>query len=182
MCVLISSAAQPEVRVEAVVNIDIDLKEINQSRAEEISAFLRTKGYTSTDTVISTQQDIYIQTQYKRLFVTDFMSSKMYERLRLLSTYNSRVANYSRGDAIADLRKRIIPLTEELWYNENHPNKTTTVTNGRSSWLARLLVEQSTAEYTLIEVSITGVQVTVTHLLNCKYLPQRSCAGYIHVK
>ena len=182
MCVLISSAAQPEVRVEAVVNIDIDLKEINQSRAEEISVALRRKGFTSTETVISTQQDIYIQTQYKRLFVADYMSDAIYERLCLLSTYNSRVANYSRGDAIADLKKTIVPLTDELWYNENHPNKTTTATNGMSSWLARLLVKQSTAEYTPIEVPITGVQVTGTHLLNCKYLPQSSCAGYIRMK
>ena len=158
MCVLISSATQPKVRVEAVVNIDIDLKEISQYRAERLSAALRRKAYTSTETVINNiKQDFYLQTQYIRLFVADFTSSKMYERLRLLSIYNSRVANYSRGDAIADLRKRIIPLTDELWYNDNHPNKTTTATNGRSSWLARLLVEQSTAEYTPIEVPITGV-------------------------
>ena len=129
VCVLISSAAQPEVKVEAVVNIDIDLKEISQSRAEKLSTLLRRKGYTSTETVISTQQDIYIQTQYSRLFVTDFTSSKMYEKLRSLSTFNSRVANYSRGDATADLRKTIAPLADELRYYENHPNKTT---NGRS--------------------------------------------------
>ena len=176
---LISSAARPEVRVEAVVNIDIDLKEISQYRAEKLSAILKRKGYTSSETVITTQQDIYIQTQYKRFFVADSMSDALYERVRSLSTFNSRVANYSKGDAAADLKKTIVPITDELWYNENYPNKTTTVTSGTSSWLARLIAEQPTAEYTPMEVPITGIQVTVTHLRNCKYLPQSSCAGYI---
>ena len=165
-----------------MVNIDIDLKEISEYRAERLSVVLKRKVYTSTETVINTKQGSYLQTQYRRLFVADSMSDAVYERLRSLSTFNSRVANYSRGDAIADLRKRIIPLTAELWYNENHPNKTTTVTSGTSSWLARLLAPQSTAEYTPMEAPITGIQVTITHLRNCKYLPQSSCAGYMYMK
>ena len=176
---LISSASLPEVTVEAMVNIDINLKEVSQYRVEMLSAALKRKAYTSSEAVINVKQDYYLQTQYKRLFIVDSMSSKMYERLSFLNTFNSRVENYTKGEANEDLRKRIIPLTDELIHNEYHPNKIIAETNSKSSWLARLLAGQSTAAYTPMEVPINGVQVTITHLRNCKYLPQSSCPMYI---
>ena len=176
---LISSASLPEVTVKAVVNIDINLKEVSQYRVDMMSAALKRKAYTSSEAVINVTQDYYLQTQYKRLFIVESMSSKMYERLSFLNTFNSRVENYTKGEANKDLRKRIIPLTDELIHNEYHPNKIIAETNSKSSWLARLLAGQSTAAYTPMEVPVNGVQVTITHLRNCKYLPQSSCPVYI---
>ena len=161
-----------------MINIDINLKEIRQQRAEGLSAALEIKGYIPSKAVISTEQYLYQQTKYRRLFIVNSISAEMLEKLRALSTFNSRTVNYSRGAAVHELRRNIIPLTDQLIYDEKYPNKFTTSADERSSWLAILSAEEPTEVYTSLNVPITVVKVTVTHLRNCNDLPAQSCDGY----
>ena len=171
------SATQPKVTVETVVNITADLKEIPQDRADRISAAMKRKKFTITEALISVNQNLYLQTTHKRLFIVDSISTEMYETLRSINTIHSRTVNYSRGDVHAEIKNAIKPFTDQLYYNENHPNRINRPSDGGSSWLARLLTQDSTIAYTPLDVPVTGVLFTVRYLLNCNYLPHK-CAGY----
>ena len=151
------------------------MKEISLQRADALSAHLKRYGYTSSKTVISIKQDIYQQMQYRKLFMVNSFSPKMLERLRALSTLNSRTVNYSNVAVDEELHKILVPLEKQLIYNEKYPSKITTSANG---WLARLSAEQPAVEYASLDVPITRVQIIVTYLNNCNYLPTQSCSGY----
>ena len=158
-----------------MVNIDIDLKEINQERADGLSGVLKLRGYIPSKAVISSEQHLYQQTKYRRLFIVNSISAEMLENLHALSTYNSRTVNYSRGAATDELKKHLIPLTDQLFFDEKYANKVTTSANRRSSWLTVTSAEELSVEYTSLDVPITGVHIMITHLCNCNYLPAHSC-------
>ena len=101
-----------------MINIDIDLKEISQEHADGLSTIMKIKRYIPSRAVISTEQHLYQQTKYRRLFIVNSISTEMLENLHALSTYNSRTVNYSRDAATDDFRKNIVPLTDQLFYDE----------------------------------------------------------------
>ena len=169
------SPAQTEVKVDVVINIDIDLKEISQERADELSSLLKFKGYIPSKAVIRTEQRRYQQMKHRRLFIVNSISAEMLEYIRALSAYKSRTVNYSRDAANDELRKNMVPLTDLLFYYEKYAKMVTTSTDERSSWLTILLAEEPSVEYASLDVPITGVQVMKTHLCNCDYLPTQSC-------
>ena len=158
-----------------MINIDIDLKEISQEYADTLSTVLKIKGYIPSKAVVRTEQHLYQQTKYRRLFFVNSISTEMFENLRALSTYNSRTVNYSRDAAILELRETMVPLTDLLFYYEKYAKMVTTSTDGRSSWLTIASAEESSVEYTSLDVPITGIHVMNTHLRNCNYLPAQSC-------
>ena len=160
-----------------MINIDIDLKEISQEHADGLSTIMKIKGYIPSRAVISTEQHLYQQTKYRRLFIVNSISTEMLENLRALSTYNSRTVNYSRDAATDDFRKNIVPLTDQLFYDEKFAKTLTTSVNRRSSWLT-ISAEQPAVEHASLDVPITGIHVTFTHLCNCNYLPTESCDGH----
>ena len=167
------SATQPKVTVETVVNITADLKEIPQDRADRISASMERKKYTTTEALISVNQNLYLQRTHKRLFIVDSISTEMYERLHSINTIHSRTANYSSEGVLAEIRNTAKPFIDQLY----HSNRTDGLSDGGSSWLARLLTQDSTIAYTPLDVPVTGVLVTVRYLVNCNNLPHK-CAGY----
>jgi len=157
--------------VDAVVNINVDLKEISQYRDNIISASLKRKMFTVSKAVVSVEQDWYLQTRYRRMFdISSTISPEMYEQIRSLTTLQSTTKNYSTSAVNAEIRKIMIPLTDQLVYDENHSHKTTTSTDDSSPWLARLLPQQSIIEYSQVDLPVTGIAVTISYLRNCKYL------------
>ena len=153
------------------------MKEITQDRADRISTAVERKKYTTTEALTNTNQGLYLQTTYKRLFIVDSISTEMYERLRSINTIHSRTVNYSREGVQAEMKNTIKPFTDQLFYNENHPNKIDGLPDTGSLWLARLLAQDSTIAHTPLDVPVTGVLFTLKHLVNCNYLPHK-CAGY----
>ena len=167
------TATQPKITVETVVNITADLKEIPQDRADRISAIAKRKNYTTTEALISVNQNLYLQTTHKRLYIVDSVSAEMYERLHSINNIHSRTANYSNEDVLDEIRNTVNPFINQLY----HPNRINGLSDGGSSWLARLLTQDSTIAYTPLDVPVTGVLVTVRYLLNCNNLLHK-CAGY----
>ena len=162
-----------------MINTEIDLKEISQEHADGLSTFFKIKGYIPSKAVISSEQHLYQQMKYRKLYIINSFSAQMLEELHALSTYNSRTVKYSRDAAILELRKSIKPLTDQLFYDEKYANKVTTSADERSSWLTILSAEEPAVKYyASLDVPITGVQVISTHLCNCNYLPTQSCDGY----
>ena len=135
------------------------------------------KKFTTTEALVSVNQNLYLQTTHKRLFIVDSISTEMYERLRSINNIHSRTVNYSREDLLDEIKNTGKPFSDQLYYNENHPNRINGSSDGGSSWLARLLTQDSTIAYTPLDVPVTGVLVTVRYLVNCNYLPHK-CAGY----
>lgn len=173
----LSALQRPKVTVGAVITIDADLEEISQHKADEISAVVNRKRYIATETLTSTDQGLYLQTTYKRLFNADTISTEMYERLRSINTLNSRTVNYTRKDLRAEMKNTVKPFTDQLYYNEVQPNKIDALLDSGSPWLARLLTQDSITEYTPVDVPITGVAFTLRHLVDCNQLPHK-CVGY----
>ena len=161
-----------------MINIDIDLKEISQEQADGCSTFFRIKGYIPSKSLIRTEQHLYQQTKYRRLHIINSISTEILENLRALSTYNSRTVNYSSSAADDEWRKHLIPLIVQLFYDEKYSNMVTTPPNEKSSWLAILSSMDSAVEYASMDVPITGIHITATHLRNCNYLPAKSCDGH----
>ena len=171
-------ATHPKVTVQAIINVDVDFKEIFEDRANRLSAITKGRQYTTTEELITIDQEFYLQSTGRRLYIVDSISTEMYERLRSINTIHSRTMNYSRENVFREMRKVVKPFGDQLYYDEIHSNKTNGSANGESQWLARLLMQQSTMQYIPLDVPVTGVLATYKYLLNCKYLSPK-CAGYV---
>jgi len=154
------------------------LKEISEDRANRLSAITKGRQYTTTEELITSNQELYLQSTGRRLFSVDSISTEMYEKLHSIITIHSRTMNYSRENVSREIRKVLKSFYDQLYYDEIHSNKTNGSTNGESQWLARLLMQNSTMGYTPLDVPVTGVLSNFRYLVNCKYLSLR-CAGYV---
>ena len=154
------------------------MKEISEDRANRLSAITKGRQYTTTEELITSNQELYLQSTGRRLFSAYSISTEMYEKLRSIITIHSRTVNYSRENVSREIRKVLKFFYDQLHYDEIHSNKTNGSANGESQWLARLLMQQSTMQYIPLDVPVTGVLATYRYLLNCKYLPPK-CARYV---
>ena len=139
---------------------------------------MKRKQYNTTEELITINQELYLQSTGRRLYIVDSISTEMYERLRSINTIHSRTVNYSREDVYREMRNTLKPFGDQLYYDEIHSNKTNGSTNGESQWLARLLMQNSTMGYTPLDIPVIGVLSNFRYLVNCKYLSLR-CAGYV---
>ena len=164
------SATEPKVTVRAIINLDVDLKEISKDRADRLSPMIKDRQFTTTEELVTITQELYLQSTGKRLFIVDSISTEMYERLRSINSIHSRILNSSRENVFKEIRKLIKPFGDQLHYDEIHSNKSNGSTDGESQWLARLLIQNFTMGYTPLDLPVTGVLDTFRYLLNCKYL------------
>ena len=139
---------------------------------------IKGRQYTTTEELITIDQELYLKSTGRRLYIVDSISTEMYERLRSINTIHSRTMNYSRENVFREMGKVVKPFGDQLYYDEIHLNKTNESANGESQWLARLLMQHSTMQYIPLDVPVTGVLATYRYQLNCKYLPLK-CAGYV---
>ena len=174
----LKSATQPKVTVQAMITINVDLKEISEDRVTRLSTMMKRKQFTTTEELVTINQELYLQSTGRRLFIVDSISTEMYERLRSINSIHSRTVNYSRENVAKEMRKTLKPFNDQLYYDEIHSNKIDTSTDGESQWLARLLMQQSTMDYIPLDVPVTGVLIDFRYLLNCKYLSLR-CTEYV---
>ena len=158
-----------------MITINIDLKEISQDRATRLLAMIKSRQYTTSEELVTINQELYLQSIGRRLFIVDSISTEMYERLRSINSIQSRAVNYSRENVVREMIRSFI---DQLHYDEIHSNKTNGSTDGESQWLARLLMQHSTMGYIPLDVPVTGVLITFRYLLNCKYLSLK-CARYV---
>jgi len=138
---------------------------------------MKRKQYSTTEELITIDQELYLQSTGRRLYIVDSISTEIYERLRSINTVHSRTVNYSRENVIREMRKTIKPFNDQLYYDEIHSNKIDVSTDGESQWLARLLMQKS-MDYIPLDIPITGVLMNFRYLVNCKYLSLR-CIGYV---
>ena len=174
----LKSATQPKVTVQAMITINVDLKEISEDRVTRLSTMMKRKQFTTTEELVTINQELYLQSTGRRLFIVDSISTEMYERLRSINSIHSRTVSYSRENVAKEMRKTLKPFNDQLYYDEIHSNKIDTSTDGESQWLARLLMQQSTMDYIPLDVPVTGVLIDFRYLLNCKYLSIR-CTEYV---
>ena len=172
-------ATRPEVTVEAVINVDMNLKEISQHRETLLSASMKRKMFTASKAVIGIEQDLFLKTKYERLFIIDTAPNEIIEHLRSLSTVNLRTKNFTRNSAIVDeIRRAAVPFVDKLIYSKSQSsNRVITSPNNGTLLMARLVPQQSIVEESKVNVPVSKVLVTITHLRNCMYLPH-NCAGY----
>ena len=166
------AATQPKVTVQAIININIDLKEISEDRANRLLAMIKSRQYTTAEELVTINQELYLQSTGRRLFIVDSISTEMYERLRSINSIHSRTLNNSRENVVREMIRSFI---DQLHYDEIHSNGST---DGESQWLARLLMQHSTMGYIPLDVPVTGVLITFRYQLNCKYLSLK-CARYV---
>ena len=161
-----------------MITINVDLKEISEDRVTRLSAMMKRKQYTTTEELVTINQELYLQSTGRRLFIVDSISTELYERLRSVNSIHSRTANNSRENIVREIKKTLKPFGDQLYYDEIHSNKIDISTDGESQWLARLLMQQSTMDYIPLDVPVTGVLINFKYLLNCKYLSLR-CTEYV---
>ena len=174
----LKSATQPKVTVQAMITINVDLKEISEDRVTRLSTMMKRKQFTMTEELVTINQELYLQSTGRRLFIVDSISTEMYERLRSINSIHSRTVNYSRENVAKEMRKTLKPFNDQLYYDEIHSNKIDISTDGESQWLARLLMQQSTMDYIPLDVPVTGILINFRYLFNCKYLSLR-CTEYV---
>ena len=162
----------------AAINVNFDMKEISERGENILSAYTKKKMFTASKVVIGIKQDLFLKTKYKRLFIIETVPNAMYEQLRLLSTIPLRTRNFTRSAIIGEISRTGGLFVDQLIYSKSQSsNRVTTSSNNGTLLIARLLPQQSIVEESKVNVPVSKVLVTITHLRNCMYLPH-NCAGY----
>ena len=86
-----------------MITINIDLKEISQDRATRLLAMIKSRQYTTSEELVTINQELYLQSIGRRLFIVDSISTEMYERLRSINSIHSRAVNYSRENVVREM-------------------------------------------------------------------------------
>ena len=163
----VTTAMLEQVKVMAVVQIDVDLQEI---RAANITAANKRRQFNFTKSLVTINNTLYLETIQKRSFAARFISTDHYGIIQSLQTINSRLRNKSYAKRLSEIKKLMVPLEKQAYLN-SHANCNRT-RNGDQiptrSWSAKLLpTTESVVEQVQIELPVSTFNVTIGYLLRC---------------
>ena len=163
----VTTAMLEQVKVMAVVQIDVDLQEI---RAANITAANKRRQFNFTKSLVTINNTLYLETIQQRSFAARFISTDHYGIIQSLQTINSRLRNKSYAKRLSEIKKLMVPLEKQAYLN-SHANCNRT-RNGDQvstrSWPAKLLpTTESVVEQVQIELPVSTFNVTIGYLLRC---------------
>ena len=167
----------PTVKVDAIIHIDVDFKEVSKMTRESISGLLTKKEFTASVSLVRAENKTFLETRYWRYYPSEFVNGTAYDQLEIFAKGQEILAKAQESDYSMLRRAFVSFICVGAAGNDASEIAEVTTDDGvieacftppNESWNVKLHTSHlSTAEYTPLQVLVRGFKVTLSYIQDC---------------
>ena len=167
----------PNVKMDAIVNIDAELKQVSKAIREIASRILLENEFSRSASLVQMGNQTFLKTQYWRFFPSKLIDGAAYKQLEVLAT-SQDYGNLQRAFlSFIKINTTKSNSTAEVEADDTMMKACFTPLN--ETWSIKLHTSQlSSTDYTPLQLAADGFKAILSYMQDCSEIPK--VCEYVH--